>query len=269
MVYNTGETAEELKAKYNPDGSILRKAQLRMLDMLLFLDGVFKEIGVPYRLDGGNILGAIRHGGFIPWDDDIDIIVYPGGLKKLRHYFETHSNLQYVLQNHKTDKGYYAHGWDVLRDLKSEYIVDSPKHQTRKYKGLQVDIFTYESGHNYTLHRIGGWLYEHWFGAFLGKSRFLCEIGYYMFDYFVFPIFRFLDIIVGDKDYYMHAYGPFFNCRFYKDIMLPHKEIMFEGHLFPGPAKPEDFLRELYGDYMKLPPIDKRAHHNATYKVWD
>ena len=68
MTFNTGETSEELRATYNPEGSILRKVQDRLLEMLLYLDGVCKSIGVPYRLDGGNVLGAIRHQGFIPWE---------------------------------------------------------------------------------------------------------------------------------------------------------------------------------------------------------
>lgn len=269
MVYNTGESTEELKAKYNPEGSTLRKAQLRMLDMLLFLDGVFKKIGVPYRLDGGNVLGAIRHGGFIPWDDDIDVIVYPGGLKKLREYFKTHTNLPYVLQNNNTDNGYFDHGWDVLRDLKSEYVVDSKLHNARKYKGLQIDIFTYEAGHNYTLYRIGAALHGYWFNYFIGKSHFMCQFGYVVLDKIVYPFFRCLDKLIGDKNYYMHAYGPYFKWRFPKDVMLPHKDIVFEGHVFPGPAKPEEFLELLYGDYMKLPPIEIRNHHKAEYKIWD
>ena len=70
IVFNTGETQSELRAKYNPEGSILRRAQMRMLDMLIYLDKVCKEQNIPYRIDGGNVLGAVRHGGFIPWDDD-------------------------------------------------------------------------------------------------------------------------------------------------------------------------------------------------------
>ena len=53
MVFNTGETSEELKAKYNPEGSLLRRVQLRMLDMLLYFDTVCKEQHISYRLDGG------------------------------------------------------------------------------------------------------------------------------------------------------------------------------------------------------------------------
>ncbi|MBD5280217.1 MAG: hypothetical protein HDS35_06710 [Bacteroides sp.] len=63
----------ELRAKYNPEGSDLRKAQLRMLSLLIFLDKVCKDNNLEYWLDSGTLIGAARHGGFIPWDDDCDI----------------------------------------------------------------------------------------------------------------------------------------------------------------------------------------------------
>ena len=87
-VFNTGETEEELRKLYNPEGSSLRKAQLRMLDMLLYLFETAKKAGVSCRLDGGNVLGAMRHGGFIPWDDDIDVVVSHHDFKILCRYME-------------------------------------------------------------------------------------------------------------------------------------------------------------------------------------
>ena len=141
--FNTGETPEDLKKKYNSEGTILRKAQLRMLDMLLYLDKVCREQKISYRIDAGNVLGAIRHGGFIPWDDDIDIVLSSKDYKKLLRYLIENPHKQYKLQSFKTDYGYVG-AWAVLRDIKSEYIQDSKIHNARKYRGLQIDIFPYE-----------------------------------------------------------------------------------------------------------------------------
>lgn len=99
-IFNTGESAKELKEEYNPEGSLLRKAQLRMLDMLLYIDKICKDNGILYRLDGGNVLGAVRHGGFIPWDDDVDIVLDVKNFKKLCRYLEKHPHPHYKIQNH-------------------------------------------------------------------------------------------------------------------------------------------------------------------------
>ena len=67
----TDTLQNELRERYNPDGSILRKQQLRMLEMLQYIDFVCKKHNIRYWLCSGTLLGAVRHGGFIPWDDDV------------------------------------------------------------------------------------------------------------------------------------------------------------------------------------------------------
>ena len=66
----------ELRDIFNPEGSDLRKLQLRILEILKFVDSVCKTHGIQYWLSSGTCLGAVRHGGFIPWDDDVDIEMF-------------------------------------------------------------------------------------------------------------------------------------------------------------------------------------------------
>ena len=58
---------------FNPEGSILRKHQMKMVDILCVIDKICKKHKINYWLSSGTLLGAVRHQGFIPWDDDLDI----------------------------------------------------------------------------------------------------------------------------------------------------------------------------------------------------
>ena len=71
-------------SQYNPEGSTLRKAQMRMLEMLVEVDTICRKHNIPYWIDFGTLLGAVRHKGFIPWDDDMDISVYEKDYNRLR-----------------------------------------------------------------------------------------------------------------------------------------------------------------------------------------
>lgn len=268
MIYNTGETTEELNAKYNPEGSVLRKAQLRMLDMLLYVDKVCKEQQIPYRLDGGSILGAVRHGGFIPWDDDIDLVFERHDLERLKQYLLKNPHPQYVLQTHETDPGFWG-SWYILRDLKSEYIQDNPVHNVRKYKGLQIDFFPYDRGNLKGLQYVSYKLYKLTSFFINRKNYFIANILWHICFKFLYPLFRTFNCF-GNQTQSSHSYGTVWVKHFF-DIndILPYKTIVFEGFELPGPANPEKILTKIYGDYKKLPTVDKRNKHEAILKIWE
>lgn len=141
------EQQERLVARYNPEGSPLRRAQQRMVEMLVFLDKICKEHNLRYWLDSGTLLGACRHGGFIPWDDDTDVCMPREDALKLKEIMgaSVHDG-RYVLQSTSTDRNYTNSSWFTLRDVKSEYIQDSLRHNRLKYRGLQIDIFIIDQG---------------------------------------------------------------------------------------------------------------------------
>lgn len=268
-IFNTGETTESLKAEYNPEGSKMRKVQLRMLDMLVYIDGVCKQLGISYRIDGGTVLGAVRHGGFIPWDDDIDVVLERHDWKILCDYLKSNPHPQYVLQTHQTDSGYYQ-SWAKLRDLKSEYVQTEAAYVRNKYKGAQVDLFCYDSYGNKTLHKIAKgleWINIHFF---IAKHPVMANFVYNLSHYVVCPLFRMISRPFGTGSYYMHAYGAPWSLQFPKDILIPHKTIKFEGVDIQGPANPEALCKFIYGNnYDKLPSKDKRLTHSLNVKIWE
>ena len=267
-VFNTGETQEDLRLKYNPEGSVLRKVQMRILEMLKYVDSVCTELNIKWSLEGGNVLGAIRHGGFIPWDDDADIIMEREDYLRFVEYVQSHPHSQFAIQNHHTDPHYYM-VYSVIRDLKSEYIQDTPMHLCRKYRGMQLDIFPIERGAFKPIHWFLGRvsIFSNQYCA--GRVNWLAECIYQV-NNLLCVVARNVSQIFGDKSKFMYCYGYWSEPIFCYNDTFPTKPITFEGVVFPGPCHIDSYLKSLYKNYMDLPSSSNRDRHEVIdYKVWD
>lgn len=269
MIYNTGETSEELKSKYNPDGSTLRRSQLRMLEMVKYIDHICSENNIEYFIASGNLIGAIRHGGFIPWDDDFDIVVAQKDYKKL-YKLLLNQKSDFALQCHKTDKGFVRH-WLVLRDTKSEYIKNELVHTARKYKGLQVDIFSWEFGVFKWGRRLST-LFVFFNEKYLVcknsiRYKLLREVFYYFPEIFVVPILRFLSFF-RSKRFVGYGYNSIFVSKWNYNDVFPLKRIPYEDSNLLAPKNPTAILIGEYGDDCKnLPPENQRREHHGVDDV--
>lgn len=256
-------TQQELRIKYNPDGSDLRKGQLRMLEMLKFVDKVCTDNNITYWLDSGTLLGAARHGGYIPWDDDTDICM---PYKDAEHFkkimLENNPSNEFVLQCRETDKGFFG-CWYVLRDLKSEYLQDSLMHKRRELRGLQIDIFIVENKTLTPLYWIAAMInsclvdkpMQHIKSFSLAKK--IAIPSFYFVHKIVKPLFRFIS---PKRDFVRLTYGSYFYKRFVKNI-YPLRKISFEGHDFNCPANFDGYLENIYGSNWKELPQQIQTHN--------
>jgi lipopolysaccharide cholinephosphotransferase len=261
---------KELKERYNPEGSILRKAQLRMVEMLSFIDSVCRENNIEYWLDSGTLLGAVRHGGFIPWDDDTDICMTREHYKKFKHYMLTkNKDKRYALQCHETDPNYFG-TWGVLRDMKSELSDKGKRLENFKYRGLQIDIFLIDDRCNKILWKLSRQFFAYFINAPLFEGRFTKYIrwnvpyAYYFMNKFILPLFHKLTPSSRNNLYF--AFGMFWYHKFSKEDIYPLTRIIFENKSFPIPCNTELYLTEEYGDWKTIPPEEKRQTHNFDIK---
>lgn len=260
----TDTLQNELRERYNPDGSILRKQQLRMLEMLQYIDFVCKKHNIRYWLCSGTLLGAVRHGGFIPWDDDVDIEMLREDYKRLIKVLHEEPSSHYAVQTYQSDSDYTL-PFGKLRDLHSHVI---ERGVTKcKYDGCWIDLFYLEKN-TYSCLKLSVGLQKFFLastGTLKGRPKFLLSSYKALLHNFSFPILRFINKLLPLK-YLYHTYGvAFYKNRKLEDI-FPLDEIEFEGIKFPAPINVNSYLQRIYGDYMKLPSFDKIKTHELEIK---
>lgn len=278
--------SEEKKVK-------LRKIQLELLSYILkFCD----ENEIDIMAGGGTLLGAVRHQGFIPWDDDIDLMM-------LREDFEKLLSLQnkilnkYELQYCKTKFPSYV---GFAKFISKEHVlVEIGSENIPKKNGVFLDIFIIENiPNNKLLYYIHGLRCEYlrlvatslvyckFFSKYEKKIvtiKFKAKLNYilrrtiaFFYNYKTADIngyFIKLDLLTSKYKEYSGknvtiptGRGHYFGEKILKDIFLKKIEVKFENLIIKIPEKYDVYLRNLYGEkYMELPPLHKREKHNYIY----
>ena len=260
---------DALRETYNPEGSVLRKAQMRMLDMILFIDSVCRQNGIRYWLDGGTLLGAARHSGFIPWDDDIDIGMFPEDAEKFKAYMLEYPDDRFAIQCIGTDSGYRL-PWYRLKDRYSRFIEDCPASPDCEMLGLQVDIFIFSPDitpvFSSWCRKISLKMGKHYSRGRLRRGD---RLFHFREKYFL-PLARISSRLYSKRNIMRHAYGSSFKVEIPSKFFLPLSEIEFEGRVFPAPADVDGYLTSLYGrNWTKVPEKEKRVTHDAVIEIWD
>lgn len=251
----------------------LAAIQKKELSILCVIHDICERNNIDYWLDGGTCLGAVRHGGFIPWDDDIDIGIRQEDTNRFKEAMMRELPEWLFLQTKDTDPTYTTPIIKV-RDRNS-LLLEFDDDLTRPYqKGVYVDIFpmlpyptaphtlckTLLKGYcksNSILHKRHPYSWR----AFAELLWFGTKRAIYL------SMWNTLNLVCRKDKYYgsipeNNGYGTMMHRNEY---VFPVKPIQFEGETFLGPANPDAYLKEQYGDYMQLPPEDKRKGHAAFY----
>lgn len=116
----------------------VRDVQNKILDVMKFIDKVCREKGIIYFIMGGTALGAIRHGGFIPWDDDLDIFMTPEEYKEFKKAFKELNSPDFVIQEWKTVDKYLEYA--KVRMNGTTLIEHNFASRKDMHHGIYVDI---------------------------------------------------------------------------------------------------------------------------------
>jgi len=253
------------------DLNILREAQLIMLEMLVEFDALCKKHKLQYWLDSGTLLGAVRHQGFIPWDDDIDLSMPVEDYRKFKEIAQEELSENIFFQTSTTDKG-FKFDYMKLRSNRADIVEFHEKGKEVNYhQGLFVDIFPMLTLPNTKFHRA---FYEDAFKLIRDVS----SISLHTLNGKDHPHVRkaLLEAVNEmhegwDKEDIKVIYSgkmPDVAAWFDIDEVFPLKKIKFEGLEFYAPKNPKHYLKSIYSfNFMELPPLDKRTIHAHSIEL--
>lgn len=263
------------------DNEILRELQNVELEILLDVDRVCKENNIEYFLVAGTLLGAVRHKGFIPWDDDIDICMPIKDYKKFCKIAPHKLKKEYFLQCSNTD---FTEMWFAKVRKNNTTCIESGEEKKRKHQGVWIDIFPLIGVKNDKM-----WLDKATQKATLAKT--LLKKRYSSFGSFkdlplkkkilkMIPlkIVRMIANAIFNSvfkdhrkfEYCYYLWGsPRIKSTFKSYLFDELSCVEFEGHNLPAPKRWDEYLQVEYGDYMTPPPPENRNGGSHTISIVD
>lgn len=251
----------------------LRDMQMAELDILLHVARICERHDIPYWLDSGTLLGAVRHGGFIPWDDDIDICMPEEEVKRFAEVARKELPDHLFVQMPETEPEMRLPICKV-RNLNSLLVEGADDFSKSYAKGLYIDIFPMKAWPTLP-YRFSKMLAKGYCraNAILRAQhcyswRSVAELFYFGAKRAVFwTTWQLCRLLTPSGKYYSNTINNSGNGnRHLRSTIFPLSTIEFEGETFSAPADVDRYLRDLFGEYMTLPPEDQREGH-ATFFI--
>lgn len=262
--------------------SVLKRVQPILLEMLKEIDRVCRENDIPYFLYRGTLLGAVRHQGFIPWDDDLDVAMLREDYEKFCRLAPEKLKPQYTFQTWHTDPQYAA-PFGKLRKRNTMYL-EAKAGKPLKENGFYVDVYPLDyapedygalSRKLLQLYRVK--LMKSGYTPWLEGTKIVWKkrIGYLAYQ--AAALFVSQEQLIERYEALVRGVGK--TERVYEQSALPRDYLFpvewcrslepysFEDGQFPGPKEYDSFLSTLYGNYMELPPEGQRENRHQILKM--
>lgn len=293
--YSIGDVALETNILYELIDEEREQLKQVLLEIYQDILNFCNKENLCVMLGGGSVLGAVRHGGFIPWDDDLDLIMprkdYDYFYKEFPKYYSDKYTL-YVPQ-----EGYKMSNLFGKVIKKGTELVELQKITSDFDKGIYVDIFPLEfAPDNMAAQKVKGILSTIF--CLVAVSIFVNQMRNPLIDkfmkqnkctYFIYKVRLFIGWLFSFKsyEYWYMKFDKFVRSKRITnyvtiptgrkrylgelqktEVYFPVMPVEFEGKEAYIPGDYNKFLTDLYGDYMKIPPVEKRErHYFVSFKI--
>jgi lipopolysaccharide cholinephosphotransferase len=254
----------------------LHKVQIEILDEIV---RICSGNGLQYFLIGGTLLGAVRHKGFIPWDDDLDIAMPRDDYEKFLRICERELGDSYILDCYRTNSRYWL-PFAKIRKRGTVYEEESVSHINDTPKGIWVDVFPLD---NVKYQQSLAQSIQALLVTFIRFNLFVKQCDYRPRT-FRGRVLRWLLSIISvetsfkwlqnlmtfwdntETEYFVNLGSQYSYKKqtMHKARYLPPANLEFEGTIYNAPNDYDYVLTRIYGDYMKLPPEEQRVNHKPV-----
>ena len=255
----------------------LKKLHEVQVEILKDIHNFCQENNIKYFLVAGTLLGSVRHKGFIPWDDDIDIGMMRDDYEKFIKLYPSDKSNKYFVQSLETDSNYW-HSYAKVRK-KNTLMKEKKIAHLNLNKEIFVDVFPFDNvkdgGYDKVKFRAN--IIKVIRETIYVKRKIItlsdCRIKLLSALFMVFNVKTLYKIQKKLMTWYNNQetmnvacyVGEYETRKEYmeKKIFLPIKECIFEGEKFNTMNNPDGYLKRIYGNYMELPPVEKRVTHGV------
>lgn len=256
----------------------LRQIQMIQLEMLVEVDRICRKCGIKYNIIAGTLLGAVRHGGYIPWDDDADVALLRPEYEKFRQAVKTElDTTRFYFQDHRRTRG-YRWGYGKLRRKNTLFLREHQEHMPYQ-QGIFIDIFPLDGvPDNYILRSIKNFECFCVRKILWSKVGQVAEKGILKRQWFkllaripeeqIWKHYSRMVSSAGRKKTRMVRIltypTPNSEYGYYRNWYENSTDMMFEGKIFQGIKDYDSYLSFKFGDYRKLPPMVERKTHPVS-----